>query len=74
MILCRALLTFLEYRFIMYLDDHGTSHYNGTYGDYAGSFAELLSGQVPPQQAKKINDFTLSNQTELREKWNELNN
>ncbi len=62
----------------MYLDDHGTPHCHGIYGDYAGSFViqtgELLSGQVPPQQAKKIKDFILANQTELMEKWNELSN
>ena len=62
----------------MYLDDHGVPHCHGIYGDYAGSFAiqtgELLSGQVPPQQAKKIKDFILANQDELMEKWNELSN
>lgn len=49
----------------MYLDDHGTPHCHWIYGDYAGSFAiqtgELLSGQVLPQQAKKIKDFILAN-------------
>jgi hypothetical protein len=60
------------------LDDYGVPHCHGIYGDYAGSFAiqsgELLSGQVPPQQAKKIKDFILANQTELMEKWDELSN
>lgn len=44
----------------------------------AGSFSiqtgEIMSGQVPPQQAKKIKDFILANQDELMEKWDELSN
>ncbi len=61
----------------MYIDDHGMPHCHGIYGDYAGSFSlqtgELTAGQVPPQQAKKIKDFILANQTELMEKWVVLN-
>ena len=50
----------------MYLDDHGVPHCHAIYGDYEGSFSlqngELLAGQMPPQQAKKIKDFILANQ------------
>lgn len=62
----------------MYLDDHGVPHCHAIYGDYAGSFSlqsgELMAGEIPPQQAKKIKDFILANQTELMEKWNEFSN
>jgi hypothetical protein len=60
----------------MYMDDHGIPHCHGIYGDYAGAFnlqnGELLAGQMPPKQAKKIKEFILSNQEELLEIWNEL--
>jgi hypothetical protein len=62
----------------MYLDDHGVPHCHAIYGDYAGSFSlqsgELMAGEIPPQQAKKIKDFILANQAELMEKWNEFSN
>ena len=60
----------------MYLDDHGTPHCHGIYGDYAGSFSlengKLLAGQMPPKQQKKIEEFIKQNQSELIESWNEL--
>ena len=60
----------------MYMDDHGIPHCHGVYGDYAGSFSiedgELIAGEMPPRQAKKIKEFILSNKPELMEKWNEL--
>ena len=60
----------------MYLDDHGTPHCHGIYGDYAGSFSlengKLLAGQMPPKQQKKIEEFIRQNQFELIESWNEL--
>ena len=60
----------------MYLDDHGTPHCHGIYGDYAGSFSlengKLLAGQMPPKQQKKIEEFIRQNQSELIESWNEL--
>ena len=60
----------------MYMDDHGIPHCHGIYGDYAGAFnlqdGELLAGQMPPKQAKKIKGFILSNLEELLEIWNEL--
>lgn len=62
----------------MYMDDHGTSHCHAVYGDYAGAFGiengELIAGQMPPQQSKKIKEFILTNKTELMEIWNELSN
>jgi hypothetical protein len=46
------------------------------YGDYAGAFrlddGELMAGQMPPAQAKKIKRFICDNQAELLEKWDEL--
>ena len=46
------------------------------YGDYAGSFrlddGELMAGQMPPAQSKKIKQFICNNQPELLEKWDEL--
>jgi hypothetical protein len=60
----------------MYMDDHGIPHCHGIYGDYAGSFGiedgELVAGEMPPRQAKKIKEFILANQTELMEIWDEL--
>ncbi len=60
----------------MYMDDHGTPHCHGVYGDYAASFAikegMILAGQMPPKQEKKIQEWILANQNELMEKWNEL--
>ena len=60
----------------MYLDDHGTPHCHGIYGDYAGSFSlengKLLARQMPPKQQKKIEEFIRQNQSELIESWNEL--
>ena len=60
----------------MYLDDHGTPHCHGIYGDYAGSFSlengKLLPRQMPPKQQKKIEEFIRQNQFELIESWNEL--
>ncbi len=60
----------------MYMDDHGVPHCHAVYGDYAGAFTlkegEILAGQMPPQQTKKIKTFILDNQSELQEKWNEL--
>ncbi|QTA77974.1 DUF4160 [Desulfonema limicola] len=62
----------------MYMDDHGTPHCHGVYGDYAGSFGiengELISGEMPPKQKKKIKEFILSNKEDLMEKWDELTN
>jgi hypothetical protein len=67
---------FLGISLYLYLDDHGTPHCHGMYGDYAGSFSlldgKLLAGQMPPKQQKKIEGFILQNQEELMEKWNEL--
>ncbi len=60
----------------MYLDDHGKPHCHGIYGDYAGSFGiedgELIAGEMPPRQVKKIKAFILANEPELMEKWNEI--
>ncbi len=60
----------------MYLDDHGVPHCHAIYGDYGGSFSlesgDLLAGQMPPVQMKKIKQFIQNNQDELMEKWNEL--
>ncbi len=60
----------------MYMDDHGIPHCHAIYGDYAGAFridtGELMAGQIPPQQARKIKEFILANQAELMETWNEL--
>ncbi|CAN2049953.1 DUF4160 domain-containing protein [Candidatus Magnetomoraceae bacterium gMMP-1] len=60
----------------MYLDDHDIPHCHGICGDYAASFAikdgEILAGQMPPKQDKKIREWILTNQEELMEKWNEL--
>ncbi len=60
----------------MYMDDHGAPHCHGIYGDYGGSFGiedgELIAGQMPPPQAKKIKEFILANKAELTEIWNEL--
>ncbi len=60
----------------MYLDDHGTPHCHGVYGDYAASIAisdgAILAGQMPPKQERKIREWVLANQDELMEKWNEL--
>jgi hypothetical protein len=62
----------------MYLDDHGVPHCHAIYGDYAGSFrledGELLAGQLPPKQFKKIKEFILQNREELMEVWNDLSN
>jgi hypothetical protein len=58
------------------MDDHGVPHCHGIYGDYAGSFrvsdGEMIAGEMPPKQMKKIKEFILANQTELMEKWDEL--
>lgn len=60
----------------MYMDDHGTPHCHGMYGDYAGSFSlengERIAGEMPPGQEKKIRDFILANKEELMEAWNDL--
>ncbi|HAO22762.1 MAG: hypothetical protein BWK80_22030 [Desulfobacteraceae bacterium IS3] len=60
----------------MYMDDHGIPHCHGIYGDYAGSFniedGELIAGEMPPKQAKKIKEFISANKAELMEQWNEL--
>jgi hypothetical protein len=60
----------------MYLDDHGVPHCHAIYGDYGGSFdleqGDLLAGQMPPAQTKKIKQFIQNNQAELMEKWHEL--
>ncbi len=60
----------------MYMDDHGIPHCHGIYGDYAGAFrldnGELMAGQMPPQQYRKIKEFILANQQELMEIWNEF--
>jgi hypothetical protein len=62
----------------MYLDDHGVPHCHAIYGDYAGSFRleddELLAGQFPPKQLKKIKEFILQNREEFMEVWNDLSN
>lgn len=67
---------FFENSIYVYMDDHGGSHCHGVYGEYAGSFAisdgQLLAGQMPPAQTKKIQEFIQMNRTELMEKWNEL--
>jgi hypothetical protein len=58
------------------MDDHGIPHCHGIYGDYAGSFniedGELIAGEMPPKQAKKIKEFISANKAELMEQWNEL--
>ncbi len=60
----------------MYLGDHGVPHCHAIYGDYGGAFsiekAELLAGQMPPAQTKKIIRFIIDNKEDLMEKWNEL--
>jgi hypothetical protein len=60
----------------LYMDDHGVPHCHAMYGDYAGAFrldnGELMAGQMPPAQSKKIKRFICDNQTELQEKWDEL--
>lgn len=60
----------------MYMDDHGTPHCHAMYGDYAGAFrldnGDLMAGQMPPAQLKKIKQFICNNQVELLEKWNEI--
>jgi len=60
----------------MYMDDHGLPHCHAMYGDYAGAFAledgELLAGQMPPKEMKKIKDFIKLNQGELLEQWSQL--
>jgi len=60
----------------MYMDDHGVPHCHAMYGDYAGAFrledGELMAGQMPPVQSKKIKGFICDNQAELLEKWDEL--
>ena len=60
----------------MYMGDHGVPHCHGVFGDYAASFkiedGELLAGQIPPKQGKKIREWILANQQELIEKWEEL--
>ena len=60
----------------MYMEDHGVPHCHAMYGDYAGAFrlddGELMAGQMPPPQLKKIKRFICENQSELLEKWNEL--
>jgi len=67
---------FLGVSIYIYMDDHGVPHCHAVYGDYAGSFSlengELLAGQMPPQQTKKIKNFIESNREELMERWNEL--
>lgn len=59
----------------MYMDDHGVPHCHGVYGDYAGSFGigngELLAGEMPPRQSKKIKEFILANKSELMDIWND---
>lgn len=60
----------------MYMDDNSKPHCHASYGDYAGAFdlesGELVAGQMPPKQSKKIKDFILINYDDLLEKWNEL--
>ena len=67
---------FLGISIYMYMDDHGIAHCHAVYGDYAGAFSlingELLAGQMPPKQTKKITSFIESNREELMEKWDEL--
>ncbi|GEM_PF-6463611 len=52
------------------------NHLPAIYGDYAGSFSletgDILAGEMPPRQSKKIKDFIDANRSELMEKWNEL--
>jgi hypothetical protein len=61
----------------LYMNDHAPPHCHSVYGDYAGSFnledGELMAGQMLPKPLKKIKEFILANQSELLEKWNELN-
>ncbi|WP_428995774.1 DUF4160 domain-containing protein, partial [Lamprobacter modestohalophilus] len=51
-------------------------HCHAIYGDYAGAFrlddGELMAGQMPPAQSKKIKRFICDNNAELLEKWDEL--
>ena len=58
------------------MEDHGVPHCHAMYGDYAGAFrlddGELMAGQMPPPQLKKIKRFICENQSELLETWNEL--
>jgi hypothetical protein len=60
----------------MYIDDHGVPHCHDIYNDYAAAFridnGEVIAGQMPPKQNKKIKSFIMSNQAELMDKWNEL--
>ncbi len=41
----------------MYMDDHGTPHCHGIYGDYGGSFGiedgELTAGRCLPDRQRK---------------------
>jgi hypothetical protein len=60
----------------MYMGGHGVPHCHVTCNENAASFAisndELLAGQMPLAQTKKIQEFIKMNRTELMEKWNEL--
>ncbi len=59
----------------MYLGDR-LPHCHAICGDYGASFdienGAVIAGQMPPKQEKKIKEWILSNQEELKEKWSEL--
>jgi len=64
---------FLGISIYMYWRDHPPPHFHAIYGDYAALFAietgEIIEGQFPRKATKLVKEWTMLNQTALREDW-----
>lgn len=60
----------------LYFEDHNPPHFHAFYAEYEILISikskEVMEGEMPKKQLKKIMSFAKSNEAELLEIWDEL--